>query len=150
MAKLQDMCARAERSEGELREKMRGWGVNGNDSNEIIASLRRDRYVDDARFASAYARDKMRFSHWGKRKIAQGLAAKRVARDIVADALSQLDDEEYSQALEHVLEAKLKSMPDALSDYEHRAKLYKFLLSRGFESSLITCSFRHRLGSPDR
>ena len=84
LTRLQDLCSRSERSEGELREKMWQWGIKPEDATKIIVRLREDKFVDDRRFASAYCRQKLFFSHWGKKKIALSLAAKRVDRAIIS------------------------------------------------------------------
>lgn len=137
-AKLEELCSRAEHSEGELREKLRKWGVGGDDADKIMESLRSGRYVDDRRFAEAYVRDKYRFARWGKRKIAQGLATKRVSRDIVVEVLAEIDPEEYSGIAAEVLGAKMRQNPQLISTFEGRTKLFRFLISRGYEPSLAS------------
>ena len=136
LQKLEAMCARAEHCEGELREKLRKWNISRQDSDEIIDSLRDGRYVDDARFAKAYVRDKLRFNHWGRKKIAMGLYAKRVSKELINEALAEIDQEEYQGILAALLQTKVRQNPELPDSLEGRQKLFRFALSRGFESSL--------------
>ncbi|MCM1450701.1 MAG: RecX family transcriptional regulator [Clostridium sp.] len=138
LARLEDMCVAAEHCEGEMREKMRKWLISTADADKIITSLKQRRFIDDLRFARAYARDKYRFAHWGKRKIAMGLAAKRVDRDTIAEALSEINEEEYLEIARHALQAKMRALPDAISSYEGRTKLFRFLIGRGYDPSLAS------------
>lgn len=136
LSRLEDMCARAEYCSGEMRAKLWAWKIPQAESDAIIASLVERRFVDDARFARAYVRDKLLYSKWGRRKIAQGLAAKRVDRDIIAQALGELDPEEYLRILSEALASRLRQDPSLSDTYEGRAKLLRFAMQRGFESSL--------------
>lgn len=137
-AKLEDMCVTAEHCEGEMREKLRKWQIPSTLADQIIDSLKKRKFIDDSRFAHAYVRDKYRFAHWGKRKIAMGLAAKRVGRDIVADAISSIDEDEYIEIARRALAAKVRMAPDAISTYEGRTKLFRFLVGRGYEPSVAS------------
>lgn len=138
LARLEAMCARAEHCAGEMREKLRGWKIPQADADKIVASLIEHRFVDDARFARAYARDKLLFSKWGKRKIAQGLALKRVDRDIARQAIEELDRQTYERILSEVLASRARLDPDMLDTYEGRVKLLRFAMQRGFESALAS------------
>ena len=140
--KLLDTCARSEISTGEARQKLLRWGVAQQAASQIIASLVKARYIDDARFAGAYVRDKARHALWGPRKIALSLRQKGVAADIIADALEQISPEDQLQALTHVLEVKTKSHPSLLTDHTGRAKLYRLAMTRGFSSTTATAEIK--------
>lgn len=136
LLKLEELCARSEHCEGELREKLRKWLVSPDDTDTIISSLRRRRYVDDERFARAFVRDKFRFDHWGRRKIEQALRLKRVDSEIIADALDAIDGDEYYTLLRKLLAYKARSLHDEEA-YARRVKLMRFAVGRGFEPQLI-------------
>ena len=106
------------------------------DADTILSSLRRRRYVDDERFARAYVRDKFRFDHWGRRKIELTLRRKRVDADVIADALEEIDADDYMAMLRKLLAYKARSLPDAEA-YENRVKLMRFAIGRGFEPQLV-------------
>lgn len=134
--KAEEMCARAEHSSGEILEKLKKWGIGASDAAAIVAALKKARYIDDKRFACAYARDKMEYSHWGRRKIALGLYTKRISRELIDLALDSLDTERYQEALRSVVAAKRRSLPDP-DTYDGRTKIFRHAASRGFEPDLI-------------
>lgn len=144
--RLADLCARAEYSTGELREKLRRMAMAPTDADAIVARLQRERYVDDARFAAAFVRQKATLSRWGRRKIAAALYSKRVARDIAERALDEIPDEVYAEALCGLLRSKAATQgSDALATYEGRTRLFRFAASRGFLTTEITAALRRLL-----
>ena len=48
LAALMRLCARAEKSEGDARRLMRGWGVAEKDAEQVLGRLVRDRFIDDS------------------------------------------------------------------------------------------------------
>lgn len=135
LTRAEGLCVKAERSTDEIRQKLRQWGIGERDSAAIMQSLIRRRFIDDRRFARAYVRDKLRFSHWGRLKIARGLRLKGIDRDTAAEALDEIDPDEYTEILARIIAVKRRTLqnPDT---YESRAKLLRFAASRGFEPSL--------------
>lgn len=141
--RLADACARAEYCTHELREKLRRMGLTGSDADSVLQRLRAQRYVDDARFARAFVRQKAVFSRWGRRRIAYALALKRIDRAIIADAMAGIDADTYAEGLRALLAAKARSNgPDALTTYDGRTRLFRFAASRGFESDAIADALR--------
>ncbi len=130
------LCARAEHCEAEVREKLYRMGIARDVREEIIDYLVENKYIDHRRFAGAYARDKMRFSSWGRKKIRLGLMQKRISSEIIREALESLDEKEYVSVLKHAAESKASRLD--LSDRDDRLALYRHLLSRGFESDYVS------------
>lgn len=144
MSRLAASCARTETCTADAMARLKRWGITPSAASAIIGRLTDESYISDSRYAQAYVRDKYRFAGWGRRKIALGLAAKRIARDIAAEALDEaVDSDEYLAKLTAVVRAKARTMPRELHNtYEGRAKLFAFAAGRGFESSLITAVIR--------
>lgn len=142
LIRLQDLCSRSEHSEGELREKMWHWSLPTEQASIIIDRLREDKFVDDRRFASAYCRQKLYFSHWGKKKIALSLAAKRVDRAIISETLAEIDSVDYQDILLATMRTRARQIKEG-NTYEGRTRLYRAMLSRGFESQLIGMMIRN-------
>ncbi len=137
LIRCEELCARAERCEHELREKMRAWRIDSRDIEAIINSLTTRRFLDDSRFARAFVRDKYRFARWGRRKIAMALKQKRIDSDTIDEALEEINQEEYTAVLRTLLKAKAAHMDRPLS-YDDRVKLFRFAVARGFETQLIS------------
>ena len=136
LQKLSALCARAEHSSGEMLEKMRRWQLSEDARERVLDRLIDEKFVDDERFARLFVREKIRFDHWGRRKIEQALYQKGVASDISRRVLDEVDDEAYVAELKKLIAAKRRSV-QAESDYEMRAKLTKYALGRGFGYNVI-------------
>lgn len=134
--RIETLCARSEQCTAEVVQKLRQWGVSEADVRDILSSLRERRFVDDARYAEAFVRDKVVFNRWGRVKIRQALRMKRVADDYIDAAMDMIDESEYRDNLLTALQSKARMMDDSRS-YEGRGKLLRFGVSRGFETALV-------------
>ncbi len=132
LLKLSAICSRSEHCTFEMQEKMTRWGLDEQAQARVIAALVKGRYVDDERFARAFANDKVRYNKWGKRKVDQALYFKHINEDIRQRVLADIEEDDYKEALKPLLIAKMKSVK-AKSDYELSCKLIRFGISRGFD-----------------
>lgn len=133
---LAALCAQAEHCQWEMVEKMRKWEIPEEAQARIMERLVNERYVDDERFARAFAKDKVRYNKWGRRKVEQALWQKHIDEDIRKNVLNEIDDEEYLSVLRPLLKQKRKSIK-AQNDYELNQKLMRFALGRGFTFDII-------------
>jgi len=141
LMRLEALCARSEHCAYELRSKLRTWGIAADAADKIIASLTKDRFVDDTRFARSFVNDKFRFSGHGRMKIRMALVAKRIDRNIINDAIALIDSDEYAARLREILAAKARRIDD-IDTYEGRTRLFRFGVSRGFESDAVAEAIR--------
>ena len=133
---LAALCAQAEHCQWEMVETMRKWEIPEEAQARIMERLVKERYVDDERFARAFAKDKVRYNKWGHRKVEQALWQKHIDEDIRKNVLNEIDDEEYLSVLRPLLKQKRKSIK-AQNDYELNQKLMRFALGRGFTFDII-------------
>lgn len=141
LMRLEDLCARSERCEHELREKMRQWGLSNSDMEKVVDTLRHSRFFSDTRFAQAFVHDKCTYGKWGRKKIELALKAKRISASDIETALATIDPKEYENILLSLLKSKARNLKEG-NTYEGRTKLYRFALSRGFEPSIIAQTIR--------
>ena len=134
--RLAALCAQAEHCEYEMQEKMRRWEIADDAQARVMQRLITERYVDDERFARAFANDKVKYNKWGRRKVEQAMWLKHIAEDIRQRVLDSIDDEEYIAILRPLLQQKRRSVK-AHNDYELRQKLIKFAIGRGFTMDII-------------
>lgn len=134
--RLAALCAQAEHCEYEMQEKMRRWEIADDAQARVMQRLITERYVDDERFARAFANDKVKYNKWGRRKVEQAMWLKHIAEDIRQRVLDSIDDEEYIAILRPLLQQKRRSAK-AHNDYELRQKLIKFAIGRGFTMNII-------------
>lgn len=143
LVKMAGLCASAEQCSADIHAKILKQGFSVQKAEEMIDYLKNNRYLDDSRYARAYAADKVRFAGWGRMKIRMGLKCKGMSDSVISQALGYISEEEYSDALNKVLVAKARSLD--LVDVKDRQKLYRHLASRGFESDLIIAAIRQNM-----
>ena len=133
LQKLQSFCGYQERSTSEVLTKLRDLGLFGEPAEAIFEKLMADNFLNEERFALAYARGKFRIKSWGRIRIKLELKARRVPENYIKKALKEMLDTEgsYLETLERLLKYKL-----AETDGD-REKAANFALRRGFESDLV-------------
>jgi len=134
--KLKHYCAYQERSHSEVKKKLYDLGVWKRDHDEILASLIEENYLNEERFAIAFARGKFRMKQWGKVKIRHELKEKQVGEYCIKRALKQIDEEAYLKTLRKLAAEKYKSLK-AEQFLVRKKKTIDFLLQKGYERDLI-------------
>jgi regulatory protein len=129
-------CSRQERCIAEVVSKLKSYEIPDTIIEEIIFFLKQEKYIDELRYATAFASDKFRFNKWGRIKIGYALKTKHIPEEIITSAVNSIDSEQYTQQLSDELQKKKKSLKK-LSDFELNGKLYQFAAGRGFESDVI-------------
>lgn len=136
LLRLTSLCSTAEHCSHEMIEKMQRWQLADDAQARIIEYLVKEKYIDDERYARFFAKDKIRYNKWGRRKVEQAMWLKHIDGDIQRDVLDDIDDEEYLAVLRPLLKTKRKSVK-ASSDYEMNMKLIRFAMGRGFTMDII-------------
>lgn len=131
LSRLAALCSRGEHCTGEMRDKMRRWGVADEAQERIVNYLVEHKYIDDERFARAFVHDKLEYNGWGRRKIEQALRLKRVASDILDRVLDETEGDSYEEKLRPLLAQKRKSIK-AKDARELTMKLIRFAMGRGY------------------
>lgn len=136
IVRLSALCSQAEHCAYEMEEKMRRWELDEETAARVMEYLTEHRFIDDERFARAFAIDKIRYNKWGRRKVEQALWAKHIDEDVRESVLGEIGDEEYLRVLRPLLASKRKSVR-AANDYELNNKLIRFAIGRGFTIDLV-------------
>ena len=84
----------------------------------------------------AFVNDKVRFNRWGRIKIRAALSEKRLPRELVNEAIDNINEEEYMSALAEVIAAKRRELKGK-DDYAAQQKIMRYAAGRGYEPSLI-------------
>lgn len=134
--KAMALCSRQEYCCEDIRNKLSQWGVEENDSEKIIGILLKENFLNEERYASAFVRDKFKYNKWGKVKITSHLRAKKLPSDIITSALDSIDKEQYIKMLRELIQSH-RSGVRSKNQYDLKAKLLRYGLSKGFESSLL-------------
>lgn len=145
LQKLKHFCAYQERCHQEVKEKLYKLGIWKKDHDEIIATLIEENYLNEERFAMAYAGGKFRIKEWGRVKIKYELKQKQVSEYCIKKALKQIDEEEYLEVLEKLAKEKYASLKN--DQYLIREKkTMDYLFRKGFEADLIRGSIKKITG----
>ena len=136
LAALMRLCARAEKSQEDARRLMRGWGLAEREGEQVLARLVRDRFIDDARYAGAFVREKLRLSGWGGYKIRTALQRKRIDRALIDAALAEADRSGMDERLRRQLERKARTAKYS-TQYELKTKLIRYGLSLGYDYETV-------------
>ena len=129
-------CAYRERTEQEVQEKLRAWGVEQNEATRIIRTLKKSRFLDEERYVAAFIRGKFITKKWGKRKLWIALMERGINQTLIQKGLATIEDADYIQSLYHVAEQKQRSLAGVAS-MQARQKLTNYLLQKGYEPDLV-------------
>jgi regulatory protein len=130
-------CKYQERCHSEVRNKLYELGFTSVSVEEQISLLIQADILNEERFARAYTRGKWRMKQWGKQKIIYQLRQKKISDYCIRKGLSEIDEVEYEQILDDLATKKCAELKSEKNIFTKRAKIYRFLAQKGFETDLI-------------
>ena len=122
--------SRRDRTVVEVRRHLEGKRVEPDEIDLAVAELQAQGYLDDARYARAYAEDRRALDGWGPDRIARRLAQAGVGPDDVEAALAGRGPQQELAAAVELLRGKLRVPPD---DERGRERALGLLVRRGYE-----------------
>ena len=134
--KICKWCAYQERSQQEVRDKLYDYGLHRDEVEPMISRLITENFLNEERFAIAFAGGKFRQLGWGKTKIKHALKLKKVSEYCLRKALASLDDTQYRSTLSQLL-FKRAAAEKEKNPVRRNYKLAQYAVSRGFESDLV-------------
>jgi regulatory protein len=137
LQKLRHYCSYQERCHSEVRSKLYQLGVSKKFHDELIAELIQQNYLNEERFAIAFARGKFKMNQWGKRKIVQALKEKKISDYCIKMALKQIEDNAYIETLEKLAKKKIELFNGELP-INNKKNAITWLISKGYERAMAT------------
>lgn len=134
--KAQLYCAYQERCQQEMRDKLYEWGLYPDAVENLIAQLITENFLNEERFAKAYAGGKFRIKKWGRIKIKLELKKRHISDYCIRKGMQEIDEDDYIKTLQQLIEKKLKETKDR-NPLVKNAKVARYVASRGFEQDLI-------------
>ncbi len=129
-------CSRQERSYREVTQKLETLNATYESILLIAKALQEQNFQNDLRFAQAFSGGKFRIKHWGKMKIRKALQEKGISPENIVLGLKEIDLDDYYKTAEKLIEKKLVLLQGE-KPLVREAKIYKFMNTKGYESSLV-------------
>ena len=145
LERMMRLCSLSEHCIGDIRKKVER--VNPDWCEEIVGRLCKEGYINEMRYAAAFARDKSSLAGWGSAKIKVALYAKGIAPSVIEDALSEIDDVAVRKRLSALLSSKWKSLERESDPYKRKAKLFRYALGRGYDYAQINKEYDNIRGN---
>lgn len=138
LQKAASYCAYQERTQDEVKQRLKKWNVWGDEADEIIAELISMNYLSEERFAKTYAGGKFRVKNWGRMKIRQELNRRGLSTYSIEKGMGEIGDEDYVAGLRELLSKKRDLLSKTETDpFKLKQKLARFALGKGYESELV-------------
>ena len=134
--KARKYCDYQERSQQELRDKLYEWGLHKREVEQVIAQMIEEGFMNEERFAIAFAGGKFRIKNWGRIKIKLALKQKKVSDYCIRKALNQIEDKDYQKTLEKIISAYAKKVKEK-NPLKKNYRIAQYVIGKGYEPELV-------------
>jgi regulatory protein len=134
--KIYRYCAYQERSHHEVRDKLYSYGLFKDEVEEILSQLITEGFLNEERFAKAFAGGKFRMQKWGRIKIIHELEARGLTPNCIKAGLKEIDEQSYLITLRELLNRKAGEISEE-NIFVKRDKLARYAIQKGFEPELV-------------
>ena len=136
LKKLEYYCSYQERCHKDVEDKLFKMNMIPEAKEKIILHLLQHNFLNEERFAKAYARGKFRIKKLGKQRIVRELKYKGISKYNIDSALKEIPEEDYLIAFNELAKKKLNSITET-DIYKKKKKLIDYLIYRGWETHLV-------------
>jgi regulatory protein len=144
LLRLRKYCAFTERSKEEVKRKLQNYIMAPGEPEQVMESLIKDGFINELRFAKAFAGGKFRIKKWGKRKIEVEMKKKGLSEELIEKGLNELAENDYEAMLDELLQKKWKLIMRSAKDTEsyegkqaNQQKLIRYALQKGYEMDIV-------------
>ncbi|MEP7163083.1 MAG: RecX family transcriptional regulator [Ferruginibacter sp.] len=138
LQKIKHYCSYQERSHQEVKDKLYSFGLYKVETESLLSQLIEENYLNEERYAIAFAGGKFRTRQWGRIKIKYELKQRRVSEYCIKKALAAIEEADYEKTLQKLFEEKLRTLRAEKNTIIKKQKLRSYLIQKGFEQELIT------------
>lgn len=143
LQKAKYYCDYQERCHAEVKEKLYSLGLWKKDVEQIISQLIEENYLNEERYAIAFAGGKFRMKQWGRVKIKYELVQKKISPYCIKKALKEIDEADYEKAFLKLAEEKWVSLKSEKNIFIKKRKTQDYLMQKGFEHEMINVFFKN-------
>ncbi len=137
LQKIRQYCAYQERNHREVKEKLYSFGLYRDEVEQLLAQLIEENYLNEERYAIAFAGGKFRMKGWGRIKIRHQLKQQQVSDYCIRKALAAIDEDTYLGQLQKLLDDKNEALRNEKNSFVRRKKVQAYLMQKGYEPDLI-------------
>ncbi|MFT5513699.1 MAG: regulatory protein [Bacteroidia bacterium] len=134
---IQKFCAYQERCHKEVRNRLYEYGLYPDEVEELIANLIESNFINEERFAKAYARGKFNAKKWGRLKIVAELKRRQISEYCIRKSLEEINDDDYINTLNVLINRKQRDYKSTGNQFVLNKKVADFCFNKGYESELI-------------
>lgn len=136
-SRLERYCAYQERCHKEVQQKLKEMHMIPEAIDHIILHLLQHNFLNETRFAQAFARGKFNHKKWGKIRISRELKMRDISTYNINLALAEINEEDYLATFHNLAEKRVAQLATEKNLQKKRKKFIDYLLYRGWESHLI-------------
>ncbi len=129
-------CAYQERCHSEVRNKLYEYGLYRPDIDNIISFLITEGFLNEERFAKAYAGGKFRMKQWGRLKIQLELEFRGLTKNCIKIGLKEIDEADYTKTIGELIHKKQAQL-DEENVFVLRDKIAQYVIQKGYEPELV-------------
>lgn len=115
---------------------MLSYGLPWPVADEILTQLITDGFLNEERFAKAFAGGKFRMKKWGRLKIENELKMHGLTARCIAIGLREIDGQVYRKTLASLLAKKAADYP-TLAPFLRKKKQAAYAVAKGYEPELV-------------
>ncbi len=135
--RMEQYCVYRERCHKEVNQKLKEMRMIPEAIDHIVNYLLQNDFLNESRFAKAFARGKFKIKKWGKHRIINELKSREITKYNIQIALKEIPDSEYRDTFDALTKKRWKELKTEKNLQKKRKKLIDYLLYRGWESELI-------------
>jgi regulatory protein len=133
---LENYCAYQERCHKEVIDKLEQMRMIPEAIDIIVVHLITHNFLNEERFAKAFAGGKFRIKKWGKNRIVRELKFRQISKYSIDSALKEIDPNDYVETLDALVKKRISQVNES-NIYKKKKKVADYLFYRGWESHLV-------------
>lgn len=136
LARIYRYCAYQERSHQEVKNKLYEFGLTTDEVNELLTKMITEGFLNEERFAKAFAGGKFRIKKWGRLKIIRELESQGLTKKCISRGLGEIELTDYRKTLRNLL-IKKAEQTEELNLFKKRDKVAKYAIGKGYEPEMV-------------
>jgi regulatory protein len=136
LQKIRHFCGYQERCIREVEQKLKDLAVQRKKIPGIINQLQKEGYLNEERFAKAFAGGKFRLNKWGHYKIEYEMKIRGIPELMIQEGMAEIDEAEYLQTLKEMMIHKFNEIKSD-ENVNIREKIINFAFGKGYEMEYI-------------